>query len=642
MWRSECRNRGMARVDELQAGDPGQIGPFTLLGRLGESGMGRVYLGTSPSGGKVAIKVVHPHHASDPEFRRRFAREAAAAREVEGVRIAAVVGADPDADPPWMATAYIAGPSLADAVARQGPLNEARMRALGAALAEGLAAIHQSGLIHGDLKPGNVILGDDGPRITDFGMAKGADVAALNGSNTDTGTLRHMAPEQLQGHEPTARSDVFALGTILAYAATGHDAFGAPTIPALITGTLNDPPDLDPLTGDLRDIISACLAKDPGDRPSPADLLARFDPPDTVSDPGPRTTPEPAPLPADHVGPQRRRRGRRMVLTAAGTAAAVGLATALTIPQLGNHPARTPAARTPMATLTSPSGAAVNSVAFGPAGTLAVGDYNGNTCLWNTATGKITAVLANPGDRQRNLVNSVAFAAGGTLASGDANGSTYLWDTATGKITASLTDLPSAGISSVASGPGGSFAASDGNGSTYLWNTATGKVTATLNAPSDGAGGVQSIAFGPDGTLATGDVNGSTYLWSTTTGKITATLTDPGTYNVTSVAFGSGGIFAASDGDGNTYLWNTTTGTINATLTDPGSQGVSSIAFGPDGTLAAGDLNGSTYLWNTAAGTITATVTDPRSKGVASVAFGPGGILATGDNSGSTYLWKIS
>ena len=263
-------------MDRLQGGDPSQIGPFRLLGRLGEGGMGRVFLGESPGGRKVAIKVVHPHYGNDPEFRRRFAREVAAARQVGGFHTAAVVGADPEADPPWMATAYIAGPSLAEAIARRGPLDEAEVRRLGAALAEGLAAIHDCGLIHRDLKPGNVILADDGPRIIDFGIAKGADATALTGSSAVIGTLRYMSPEQLNGHELTPQSDVFALGTILAFAATGHDPFEAPTIPAVITRILNDPPDLDPLTGDLRGIIGDCLAKDPGSRPDPGDLLARF------------------------------------------------------------------------------------------------------------------------------------------------------------------------------------------------------------------------------------------------------------------------------------------------------------------------------------------------------------------------------
>jgi serine/threonine protein kinase len=294
---------GVGLVDRLQPGDPGQIGPFRLLGRLGEGGMGRVYLGESPGGRKVAIKVVHPHYASDPEFRRRFAREVAAARQVGGFHTAAVVGADPDADSPWMATAYIPGPSLAETIAQHGPLDEAEVRKLGAALAEGLAAIHDCGLIHRDLKPGNVILADDGPRIIDFGIAKGTDATALTGSSAVIGTLRYMSPEQLNGHELTPHSDVFALGTVLAFAATGHDPFEAPTIPAVITRILTGPPDLDPLTGDLRGIIGDCLAKDPGSRPGPGDLLARLTRPaphDPTMTAAPATVPAAGPPAADH------------------------------------------------------------------------------------------------------------------------------------------------------------------------------------------------------------------------------------------------------------------------------------------------------------------------------------------------------
>ena len=256
--------------------------------------MGRVFLGESRGGRKVAIKVVHPHYANDPDFRRRFAREVAAARQVGGFHTAAVVGADPEADPPWMATAYIPGPSLADAVARRGPLDRAEVGRLGAALAEGLAAIHECGLIHRDLKPGNVILAEDGPRIIDFGIARGADATALTGSSAVIGTLRYMSPEQLNGQELTPQSDVFALGTVLAYAATGHDPFQAPAIPGIITRILSGAPDLDPLSGELRGIIADCLAKDPSSRPSPGDLLARFSRP-APHDPTATAAPAPAP-----------------------------------------------------------------------------------------------------------------------------------------------------------------------------------------------------------------------------------------------------------------------------------------------------------------------------------------------------------
>ena len=634
-----CGFLGGGRVDRLEAGDPSQIGSFRLLGRLGEGGMGRVYLGESPGGRKVAIKVVHPLYAKDPEFRSRFAREEAAARRVGGFHTAQVVAADPNADPPWMATAYIPGPSLAAAIAQQGPLDEAGVRKLGAALAEGLAAIHACGIIHRDLKPGNVILADDGPRIIDFGIAKSANSTSLTAPDAVIGTLHYMSPEQLSGQRLTKQSDIFALGAILAYAATGHDPFDASNILRLHAQILNGRPDLDPLTGDLRDIISACLAREPGDRPSTADLLARFNPPKTprestvIGTAGPvpavlpptetlrvRAKPERAAVgksPAVgmvNVGPdvppqakpptaptlvarrtaRKPRHRRRPAILAACAVAAAGLA-GLSVFLLGKHPATASSATGSLAlSLSDPTSLTASSVAFGPDETLATGDRSGRTYLWNTTTGKRAAIFTGPASR--GGVFSVAFGPDGILATGDNNGRTDLWNTTARKHAATLSDISNQVVPSLAFGPD-HILATDQVKSTDLWNTTTGKITATLTDPA--SGGVFSLSFGPGGTLATGDHNGHAYLWNTTTGKITATLTDPASTGVNSLAFGPGATLATGDNNGHAYLWNTTTGKITATLTDPASTGVNSVAFGPGGTvLAAGDHNGSTYLWN--------------------------------------------
>jgi serine/threonine protein kinase len=188
---------GGDEVDPLQAGDPPYVGAYRLIGRLGAGGMGRVFLGVSPGGRQVAVKLVLPEHSADKEFRQRFTREVAAARRVGGFHTAPVADADPDADPACMVTAYIPAPSLDTIVRSAGPLDPPALRALGAGLAEGLAAVHAAGLIHRDLKPSNVIMAEDGPRIIDFGIARATDATALTSSGVLVGTVSFMSPEQV-------------------------------------------------------------------------------------------------------------------------------------------------------------------------------------------------------------------------------------------------------------------------------------------------------------------------------------------------------------------------------------------------------------------------------------------------------------
>lgn len=265
-------------MDDLLPADPDRIGPYVLEGRLGAGGMGQVYLGRSPGGRHVAVKVIRPEHARNPQFRRRFAREVEAARAVGGFHTAQVIAADPDATSPWLATAYIPGRSLHEVVTTDGPLAPDALRALGAGLAEGLAAIHGCGLVHRDLKPGNVIMAADGPRIIDFGIARSADASALTSLGVVIGTFAFMSPEQVRADQAGPASDVFSLGAVLGFAATGRGPFDAETIPAIVHRIISEPPRLGNLSGPLRDTIEACLAKDPDDRPAIADVLATLAP----------------------------------------------------------------------------------------------------------------------------------------------------------------------------------------------------------------------------------------------------------------------------------------------------------------------------------------------------------------------------
>src|SRR5580704_14066275 len=265
-------------MEHLKPGDPSRVGNYRLIGRLGEGGMGQVFLGLSPGGRQVAVKVIHPAYASGKQFRERFAREIEAARRVGGFHTASVVDADPGADPPWMVTAFIQGPSLQQAVAEGGRFSLERVCRLGAGLAEGLAAIHACGLVHRDLKPSNVILADDGPRIIDFGISRAAEASPMTTAGMVVGTYSYMSPEQLRGEVAGPASDVFALGCTLAFAATARITFGDDSIVTVVYRITTEPPDLSGVTEEhgFRELVRDCLSKSPANRPSLATIMDRL------------------------------------------------------------------------------------------------------------------------------------------------------------------------------------------------------------------------------------------------------------------------------------------------------------------------------------------------------------------------------
>ncbi|MYT33873.1 LamG-like jellyroll fold domain-containing protein [Streptomyces sp. MspMP-M5] len=260
----------------LDPDDPRSIGGYQLLERLGAGGMGRVFLGRSPGGRQVAVKVVHAALLDQPDFRSRFRREVQAARAVSGAFTAPVIDADPDAPEPWLVTSYISGPSLERAVSDWGPMPTARVFALAAGLAEALVSIHGAHLVHRDLKPSNVLLATDGPRVIDFGIARVVEGSSLTMTGFALGSPGFMSPEQANGEEIGPPSDVFSLGTVLAYAATGGNPFGDGHLASLLYRVVHDTPDLDTVTDPaLRTLITDCLAKDPARRPTPREILGR-------------------------------------------------------------------------------------------------------------------------------------------------------------------------------------------------------------------------------------------------------------------------------------------------------------------------------------------------------------------------------
>jgi len=259
---------------ELRPGDPRLIGPYRVVGQLGDGGMGRVFLGRSAGGRPVAVKVIRSDLAADPDFRIRFRREVAAARKVSGLFTAMVVDADVDAPEPWLATAYVAGPSLSEAISDHGPLPLDSVLALAAGLAESLAAIHAAGVVHRDLKPSNVLLGRDGPCVIDFGISRAAEATAVTRAGFVIGSPGFMSPEQAEGNDVGPASDIFSLGAVLAFAASGKPPFGDGSTAALVYRVVHAPPRLDGVPDQIRPLIERCLAKDPGQRPAASELLA--------------------------------------------------------------------------------------------------------------------------------------------------------------------------------------------------------------------------------------------------------------------------------------------------------------------------------------------------------------------------------
>ncbi|MEU4767580.1 serine/threonine-protein kinase [Actinosynnema sp. NPDC023794] len=640
-----------------EPGDPATVGTYRVEGVLGEGELGRVYLGRTPAGGAVAVKVVHREFAADGGFRARFEREVATARRVQGLYTVPVVDADPRAERPWLASAYVAGPSLQHTVTEHGPGSAATVLRLVAAVAEGLQSLHAAGVVHRDLKPSNVLLIAGGLRLSDYAIAHAVEGTSV----TRTGAPAYLAPEYIRGDEVTGAADVFALGLSAYFAVTGQLAFGGGHAHAMTYRIMEQEPDLEGCPEPLRDIVVECLRKDPRQRPAPAEIVERCrvttrgdghaSPPPTVQPTVQPTEPvvtrpviPPGPPPPPHVPGESGPRGltrRQLLLGASGVVAGVaGLG--ITIAALwpgnsddGDVPSVVTGPFRLAGTLTDHT-ASVNNVAFSPDGLLLAGMSGEDVRFWDVAGREQRAVLTG----QARPTFGMAFSPDGRLLATADDRTVRLWDVESREIRAALSGHTGE-IADIAFSPDGRLLASAGADKTVrLWDVASGGERAVLTGHGTN---VASVGFHPSGRLLASCSGGSAYLWDVAEGRLHNVL-DGHEGNVWAVAFSpDGAVLAAADtGTGSTggrvVFWDVEVlGQQNAVL-GGNEKPIRDLAFSPDGRLlatAAEELK----VWDVAGGGLLA-VLGGHDLGVNDVAFSSTGLLASAGLDARVLLWE--
>ncbi len=636
----------------LRAGDPRQLGPYHLHGRLGEGGMGTVFLGRRQDGPLVAIKVIRPDFARAPEFRERFRREAMNARRVARFCTAAVIDADPDSEQPYLVTEYVEGPTLSVTISRQGPLRSTDLELLAVNVATALAAIHNAGVTHGDLTPSNVLISAMGPKVIDFGMAHTTELTTISSEKQRIGTPGFMSPEQIIGDEITSAVDIFAWGSVVLHAGTGRLPFGQGPTDVLLYRTLHTRPCLEGLDDELRVLVEEAMRKDPTERPSAQNLLIRL-----LGHPAAAETIRAGPAPPPHIPPAGRRARQPDIEPVAP----------LPSPVAASPPAPGPSsAPSPSSTAARPSrwwrwavrrravlaGLFALVLAIGAVATVLASRSAPDRSL--DASRRLTTEAGALRPQNPALAARLSLAAWKRSPTPEARLAlitSFAWSTAI-PVTMPAASVATVALSSdgrllVGAGPG---PGSDGTVAVFDVTRQAGMTpAATL---SERAGQANGLAISPDGRLlATAGPDNTCRLTdisdphrpsplSTLTGHISP---------VNSVAFGPDGrtVATASD-DRSVRLWDVSDPRHPVFLaTVSGHLGpVQSVAFAPDGrTLATASVDGTARLWNIddrRTPRPLATLTGHNGV-VEGVAFSRDGhLFATGGDDHTTRLWDVS
>ena len=600
-------------MEPLRAADPRQVGEFRLQARLGAGGMGQVFLGYSPAGRAVAVKICHQDLAADPAFVLRFAREVDAASSVNGLYTAQVVAAGPRDDPPWLATTYVPGPSLQQMIRGHGPLPGAAVWRLAAGLAEALRAIHSRGIVHRDLKPTNVLLAADGPKVIDFGVARALDGSVLTTTGYALGSPSYMSPEQVAGQPAEPASDVFALGSVICFASCGVVPFGEGDAPSVLFKIMYEQPVLDAMpSAALRELAAACLARDVEHRATLAGVLSAAMPyvqggaatsfwPGPVAEviaryagaPMPPAEPPPTPPPVPALStpvaaktPDRPVSRRTLFAGVAGVAgvAVAGLAAGGWALSQNGSPASN-SAQSPRALWTRQTGGPVTSGAAIDGGLVYIGGHDGHVYALEAANGKLARTIPADG-----AVLAAVTVSGGLLVAGSEGRRVYGVPTGSSKPAWTyVTGGPVRGKPAVAGGV--VYVGSDDHYLYALDATHGGRI---WRAKTDGA--VRSGVLAAGNPLAldyvyAGADDGVLYAFNTQSGKIRWRFRAGGAVNSGPLLDG-GELYIGTD---NGSLYEVFSDQATSNWSFPAGGAIQGSLATAGGTVYAGSANGSVY-----------------------------------------------